>query len=434
MENNIEEILGLLEDYIKNNNPKYLYNKKFVPGKSQVLYSGPYWDEKEIMSAINSLVFGKWVVTGENVYNFENKFSKMFGVKFSHMVNSGSSANLVLITALKKYFGWSDGDEIIVSPVGFPTTIAPISQNNLVPVFVDIEWETLNFDVTKIEEKITPRTKAIFVSPVLGNPPDMDFLKSLCEKYDIKLVGDSCDTLGTRWDSKPISDYYVAWSSSFYPAHHISTGEGGMVCTNIEDLKKLFVSISWWGRDCYCVGSANLLSCGTCKNRFDNWLESYNGIIDHKYVFTNMGYNLKPMDLQGSIGLVQLSKFEEIDRKRKNSKIKIESIVTKYVQGVRGVKSLSKSDTCWFGTPFICDNKQIKDKLVSFLEENKIQTRNYFAGNILFHPGYSHLDSIEHYPNSNMVLDKVFFLGSAPHYDEEVFTYVENVFIEKWTN
>jgi CDP-6-deoxy-D-xylo-4-hexulose-3-dehydrase len=428
------EILSKLEDYLIDNPPKYLYNQKFIPGKSQILYSGPFWDHKEILSAIETLISGKWIVSGENVYKFENRFSKMFGVKFSHMVNSGSSANLVLITSLKKYFGWSDGDEIIVSPVGFPTTIAPIVQNNLVPVFVDIEWDTLNFDVTKIEEKITSRTKAIFVSPVLGNPPDMDFLKSLCEKHNIQLVGDSCDTLGTKWDEKPISDYYVAWSSSFYPAHHISTGEGGMVCTNIEDLKKLFVSISWWGRDCYCIGSANLLSCGTCQNRFSNWLGSYNGIIDHKYVFTNMGYNLKPMDLQGSIGLVQLSKFEEIDFKRKNSKQKIESILTKYVKDLKGVKSLPKSDTCWFGTPFICKDKQLKDKLISFLEENKIQTRNYFAGNILFHPGYSHLDTIEKYPNSNKVLDKVFFLGASPHYNDDVFEYVENLFKEKWEN
>ena len=339
-----------------------------------------------------------------------------------------------MITALKKFFGWEDGSEIIVSPVGFPTTISPIVQNNLKPIFIDIEYDTLNFDLSKIEEKITEKTKGIFVSPVLGNPPDMDFLLELCEKYDLKLIGDCCDSLGTKWNGKDLGSYYVSWTSSFYPAHHITTGEGGMICTDIEDLKKLFVSISWWGRDCYCVGSANLLSCGTCKNRFDNWLESYNGIIDHKYVFTNMGYNLKPMDLQGSIGLVQLSKFENIDKKRKQSKIQIESIITKYVKGIKGVESLEKSDTCWFGTPFICENKELKDKLVSFLEENKIQTRNYFAGNILFHPGYSHLGNLDEYPNSNLVLDKVFFLGAAPHYNEDVFNYVENIFKEKWTN
>jgi CDP-6-deoxy-D-xylo-4-hexulose-3-dehydrase len=429
---NIEEIISQLSVYLKQNQPKYLYNQNFIPGKSQVLYSGPYWDEEEILAAVKSLIAGKWIVTGENVYKFEREFAKKFNVGYSHMVNSGSSANLVLITALKKYFNWEDNSEVIVSPVGFPTTIAPLIQNNLKPVFIDIEFDTLNFDLNKIEEKITNKTKAIFVSPVLGNPPDMDRLKEICSKYNLKLVGDSCDTLGTKWNGKDINDYYVAWSCSFYPAHHISTGEGGMISTNIEDLKKLFVSISWWGRDCHCVGSANLLSCGTCGNRFDRWLGNYDGIIDHKYVFTNIGYNLKPLDLQGSIGLVQLQKFEEIDIKRKISKNRIEEIIIKYVTGIKGVKSLKEAETCWFGTPFICDNKEIKMKLISFLEENKIQTRNYFAGNILIHPGFSHLDDFKNYPNSNQVLDTVFFLGAAPHYDESVFDYIENTFKEKW--
>jgi CDP-6-deoxy-D-xylo-4-hexulose-3-dehydrase len=430
----IEEILSELTDYLKENKPKYLYNKNFIPGKSQVLYSGPYWDETEIMAAIKTFITGKWVVAGENVHKFENAFAKKFGVKYAHMVNSGSSANLVLIAALKKYFKWEDGDEIIVSPVGFPTTVSTIVQNNLKPIFVDIEYTTLNFDITKIEEKITPKTKGIFVSPVLGNPPDMDFLKALCEKHKIKLIGDSCDSLGSKWDNKDLSSYYVAWSSSFYPAHHISTGEGGICCTDIADLKKLFTSFSWWGRDCHCVGSANLLSCGTCGNRFDKWLETYDGIIDHKYVFTNMGYNLKPMDLQGSIGLNQLTKFDEIDNKRKHSKKTIESILLKYVIGLQGVKTLDKSDTCWFGTPFICENKILKDKLVNFLEKNNIQTRNYFAGNILMHPGYSHLDNMDKYPNANQVLDRVFFLGAAPHYDDVVFEYINNIFKENWVN
>jgi CDP-6-deoxy-D-xylo-4-hexulose-3-dehydrase len=431
---NIEQILSNLKDYIKNNKPKYLYNQSFIAGKSQVLYSGPYWDEAEIIAAINTFITGKWVVAGENVHKFESTFAKMFSVKFAHMVNSGSSANLILIAGLKKYFNWEDDDEVIVSPVGFPTTISTLVQNNLKPVFIDIEYNTLNFDITKIEEKITSKTKAIFVSPVLGNPPDMDFLTSLCEKYNIKLIGDSCDSLGTKWNGKHLSNYYVAWSSSFYPAHHISTGEGGMVCTDINELNKLFISFSWWGRDCYCVGSSNLLSCGTCGNRFDKWLDSYDGIIDHKYVFTTMGYNLKPMDLQGSIGLVQLTKFDEIEIKRKNSKCRIESILLENVNNLKGVTTLTNADVCWFGTPFICDNKEMKNKLVTFLEENKIQTRNYFAGNILMHPAYRHLDDLTKYPNANQVLDNVFFLGAAPHYDEEIFNYIENIFKEKWIN
>ena len=211
----LNEILKHLEDYLSANKPKYLYNQSFVPGVSQVLYSGPYWDHSEILSSVKTLINGKWIVAGENVYKFEREFSKKFGVKHSHMVNSGSSANLVLIASLKKYFKWEDGSEIIVSPVGFPTTIAPLVQNNLTPVFIDIEFETLNFDISKIEEKITDKTKAIFVSPVLGNPPDMDRLKEICDKYNLQLVGDSCDSIGTKWNGKDLNEYYVAWSCSF---------------------------------------------------------------------------------------------------------------------------------------------------------------------------------------------------------------------------
>lgn len=431
---NLEEILLKIDEYLTENSPKYLYNKNFVEGKDQVLYSGPYWDNNEITSSIRALISGKWLVAGENVHKFESQFSKKFGVKYSHMVNSGSSANLVMVTALKKYFNWEDGDEIIVSPVGFPTTISPILQNNLKPIFIDIEYETLNFNIEKIEEKITSKTKAIIVSPVLGNPPDMNRLKDICEKHNLKLVGDSCDSIGTKWDGQDLNEYYVAWSTSFYPAHHITTGEGGMISTNIEELKKLFVSISWWGRDCYCVGSANLLSCGTCGNRFDKWLESYNGIIDHKYVFTNIGYNLKPMDLQGSMGIEQLKKFDTISKNRKESKKRVTEILLKYVDGLQSVKMLDKAETCWFGTPFICVDKTQKDKLVSFLEENKIQTRNYFAGNILLHPAFKGIDDLSKYPNSNTVLDRVFFVGASPHYNESIFNYIENIFKEKWRN
>lgn len=417
-----------IKNLVGNHVAPYIYNSKnFEPGKTPIYYSGPYWDNREVEAAIDTLLNGKWITSGEKVFLFEKYFSNKFKVKHSFMVNSGSSANLTMIAALKKRFGWLDDDEIIVSPVGFATTISVLYQNRLKPVFIDIEWETLNFDITKIEEKITDRTKAIFVSPVLGNPPDIDKLLEICEKYDLKLIGDNCDSLGTKWDGKYLNEYYVAFSNSFYPAHHISTGEGGMVCTNDEELKKIITSIAWWGRDCYCVGSANLLSCGTCGKRFDNWLESYDGIIDHKYVFSNMGYNLKPLDLQGAMGSVQLDKFDEIESRRKVSKSTIEKIFTENISGVKAVKSLEKSDVSWFGTPFICEEEGLKHRLVQYLEDNKIQTRNYFAGNILLHPGYSFLDDYSKYPEANKVLDKVFFIGAAPHYNENVFQYVEEV-------
>jgi len=420
--------LEKIKDLVGNHVSPYIYNSKdFVAGKTPIYYSGPYWDNKETEAAINTFLNGKWITTGEKVYKFENQFSKRFNVKHSHMVNSGSSANLVLIAALKRRFNWQDDDEIIVSPVGFPTTISVLYQHRLKPVFADIEWNTLNFDLDEVERKITSKTKAIFVSPVLGNPPDFDRLIEICEKYDLKLVGDNCDSLGSKWEGKYLNEYYVAFSNSFYPAHHISTGEGGMVCTNDDELKKLFVSISWWGRDCYCIGSANLLSCGTCGNRFDNWLDSYDGVIDHKYVFSEMGYNLKPLDLQGAIGIEQLQKLDEIEEKRKISKETISRMFTENIEGIRVPDMLDGADTCWFGTPFICEEEGLKHKLVAYLEENKIQTRNYFAGNILLHPGYKFLDDYSNYPESNKVLDKVFFIGAAPHYTESVFDYIESV-------
>ena len=420
--------LDNIQTLVGNHVAPYIYNaKSFEPGKTPIYYSGPYWDNKETEAAIDTFLNGKWITTGEKVHKFERQFSKRFNVKHSHMVNSGSSANLVLIAALKRRFKWADDDEVLVSPVGFATTISVLYQHRLKPVFVDIEWDTLNFDLDQLEAKITPRTKAIFVSPVLGNPPNMDRLLEIAEKHNIQLVGDNCDSLGSKWGDKYLSEYYVAFSNSFYPAHHISTGEGGMVCTNDDELKKLFVSISWWGRDCYCIGSANLLSCGTCGKRFDNWLENYDGIIDHKYVFSEMGYNLKPLDLQGAIGLEQLLKLDEIETNRRISRDRLTQIFTDNIPGLRSPQVLDKADPCWFGTPFICDEPGLKHRLVEYLEANKIQTRNYFAGNILLHPGYSFLDDSNLYPEANKVLDKVFFIGAAPHYTEPVFEYIEQV-------
>jgi CDP-6-deoxy-D-xylo-4-hexulose-3-dehydrase len=415
-----------IQSLVGNHVAPYIYNSKnFEPGKTPIYYSGPYWDNKETEAAIDSFLNGKWITAGEKVYKFENMFSKRFNTKHSHMVNSGSSANLILIAALKKRFNWKDDDEIIVSPVGFATTVSVLYQNRLKPVFVDIEWNTLNFDLDQVESKITSKTKGIFVSPVLGNPPDMDKLVEIAERYNIMLIGDNCDSLGSKWNSKYLNEYYIAYANSFYPAHHISTGEGGMVCTNDDELKKLFVTFSWWGRDCYCIGSANLLSCGTCGNRFDKWLENYDGILDHKYIFSEMGYNVKPLDLQGAIGLEQLKKLDEIELNRKHSKETLSKIFTDNISGLRVPETLSKAEPCWFGTPFICEEEGLKHRLVEFLEKNKIQTRNYFAGNILMHPGYSHLDDYKKYSEANKVLDKVFFIGAAPHYTEPVFNYIE---------
>ena len=407
--------------------PRYLQNyDNFKPGEDYVMYSGQLWDEREMELSLKAFLTGKWISAGENVEKFQIKFSKKYNVRQSHMVNSGSSANLVMIGALKKHFKWEDNDEVIVSPVGFPTTIAPLMQNNLKPVFVDIEFDTLNFDVNLIEEKITPRTKAIIVSPVLANPPDMDFIKDLCERHNLILVGDNCDSLGTKWNGQLITDMYFCWSTSFYPAHHISTGEGGMVSSNTPGFIDIVRSLSWWGRDCYCVGSNNQLPCGTCGNRFDRWLDTYDGIIDHKYIFSHAGYNLKPLDMQGAIGVAQLEKVDFIDSKRREHKVRLSLLLEKYLN-VRIAESFDKSDPSWFGVPIICESQQAKEALVAHLEANKIQTRNYFAGNILLHPGFKHLDDYNKYPLANKALSHVFILGCPPFWNDKVFEYIEEV-------
>lgn len=404
----------------------------FNPNKDWIYYSGPNMGKEEYDSACDTLyrgIFeGKWIPSGEKVAAFERAFSLRFHQQESLMVNSGSSANLVMLAALKKYYGWPDGSEIIVSPVGFPTTIAPIVQNNLVPRFVDISLDDLNFDLNQVAKAGNDKTVGIFISPVLGNPPDM---KKLLEvSYDlgekVKHILDGCDSLGSKWHGYPLSDYAVATSCSFYPAHHITTGEGGMVSSSIEEVIKIARQFAWWGRDCYCVGRCNLLPNGTCKKRFDDWLGD-GTIVDHKYIFTQMGYNLKPLDLQGSIGLEQLKKFDWIHEKRREHNRAISWWFIKHVKGVRTIQEHERAETSWFGVPIICETEELKTKLVAYLEANRIQTRNYFAGNILKHPGYKHLGDFKDYPMANEVLKRVFFIGCHPGYTEEQLNYIEGV-------
>jgi CDP-6-deoxy-D-xylo-4-hexulose-3-dehydrase len=402
----------------------YICNNNYEKGKSNIYYSGPYWDNLEVEAAIKTFLTGKWLSSGEAVNKFEREFSEKFNFNHSVMVNSGSSANLVMIAALKKYFEWNDEDEIIVSVCGFPTTLNPIIQNNLKPVFVDINYDDLNWDLQEIRKKITPKTRAIFSSPVLGNAYDYDEILDICNEYNIHLIADNCDSLGSKWKGKYLTEYAVAASCSFYPAHHICTIEGGMVSSNIKEIIDLARSFAWWGRDCYCVGSQNLLSCGTCGKRFDKWLLGYDKVVDHKYVFGQIGYNLKPIDMLGTIGSVQLTKFDVIHQKRRSNKKNLHNIFEK-ISDIRVVGELSNAETSWFGVPIICDNN--KQELVQFLEDNKIQTRNYFAGNLLIHPAYRHLESAFNYPNAMRVLENVFFIGCSPVITDSMIEYIEEI-------
>jgi CDP-6-deoxy-D-xylo-4-hexulose-3-dehydrase len=406
--------------------PYMANNQPFEPGKSTIYYSGPYWDHEEVVEALHSLLKGKWMSSGEKVARFEKHFGEKFGVPHSVMVNSGSSANLVMVAALKKYFGWSDDSEIIVCVCGFPTTIAPILQNQLKPVFVDIDWNDLNWDLSQVEAAITPKTVAVFSSPVLGNPYDFARLQEICQRRNLKIISDNCDSLGSRWRGQYLTDFGVAASCSFYPAHHICTMEGGMVSSPTPEIVALARSFSWWGRDCHCVGAQNLIGCGMCGTRFKQWLPESDVTLDHKYLFTNMGYNLKPLDLQGGVGLVQLKKWDEIHRLRRENKALIQQMLER-IPGVRVVNERPEAETSWFGVPVVCESREQKQWLVSFLEASRIQTRNYFAGNILMHPGYQHLGDHRQFPHSTQTLERVFFLGCSPTITEPMLAYMRDV-------
>jgi CDP-6-deoxy-D-xylo-4-hexulose-3-dehydrase len=403
--------------------------KDFDETRDTVYYSGPYWSTEEVEVAIESLLVGKWLSSGEKVNQFERAFSKYFNSAESLMVNSGSSANLVMIAALKDYFGWVDGDEIIVSVVGFPTTANSILQNGLVPRFVDIEWDDLNWSIDAVRAAIGPRTKALFLSPVLGNPGNFGSILEIVESYNIELILDNCDSLGSKWDGKFLNEYSVASSCSFYPAHHITTMEGGMVSSKNEEVIKIARSYAWWGRGCYCVGRQNLLPNGTCKKRFDTWIPGCSTIVDHKYVFDKIGYNLKPLDLQGAIGSVQLRKFQEIHDLRRLNKSAIDALFLQ-IPGCNIIGEHSNSEVSWFGTPIVCDSSELKSRLVMHLENNRIQTRNYFAGNLLRQPGYAHLGDWEDFPNASLVLERVFFVGASPTINQLMINRIEKVLLE----
>jgi CDP-6-deoxy-D-xylo-4-hexulose-3-dehydrase len=363
---------------------------------------------------------------GEQVSKFEKEFSIWQQCSYATMVNSGSSANLVMIAALKKFYGWQDGDEIIVSVVGFPTTVSALIQNNLTPVFVDINWEDLNWDLSKIQPFVSSRTKAVFSSPVLGNSGNFELLINLCEKLKILIISDNCDSLGSKWKGSFLTDYSVAASCSFYPAHHLTTMEGGMVSSNDPEIVTLARSFAWWGRGCYCVGRQNLLPDGTCKKRFDKWIPDCDDVVDHKYVFENIGYNLKPLDLQGAIGIIQLDKYDEIEKIRRKNKDRMDSIFEK-IAGVRIIKEHEFATTSWFGAPIVCESGSLKRALVSHLEKSRIQTRNYFAGNLLMQPAYKKYGNWKDFPNASQVLSKVFFVGVSPTISEDMLNYVEKV-------
>lgn len=439
--------------------PRFAHGSRaFDAAKPSCLYSGPVYGVNELVAGCTALVEGKWSVAGEYVHRFEQVFSRYLGQAESVMVNSGSSADLLLIAAAKQRYGWKDGDGIIVSPVGFPTSISAITLNGLTPIFVDIEWATLNADNDAIEWALGkhvgehwrdeglplseshmeatawPRVRAILVSPVLGNPPDMDRLTELAARYGVKLLMDGCDSLGSTWRGQHLASYATASTCSFFPSHHISTLQGGMISSNDTELIRVARQMSAWGRACYCTGAANLLPKGVCGCRFKAWLPQLPEVeVDHKYVYETQGFNLQPLDLQGALGLEQMERIDDLHAARREAFERLDAIfaplhsrkMIKSDSHVQQIEQLSHADPSWFGYPIICPTYRYKRALVAHLEAAGIQTRNYFAGNILLHPGYEHLGTAADYPNAQQVLQRVLFIGTNPSWADEHFAHIE---------
>lgn len=409
--------------------------KPWEPGKDWVLYSGSYMDNREYEAAISCLLDG-WFGLGELGTRFERSISSIVGHKYGIFVNSGSSANLLMISALKskRYKGLKNGDKIITPVAGFPTTVNPILQNNFEPVFIDIELKTLNLDMNQLEEAAKDGAKALIFAHVLGNPPNMDDIMDIVHKYGLILIEDCCDALGSTWRGRPLGSFGEMSSCSFYPAHHITTGEGGMVSCSDDSLEMVVRSLRDWGRGCYCSGKASAcLKNGMCKNRFSAWIpEMPDVIMDHKYIYDEVGYNLKPIEIQAAIGLEQVKKLKDIIEMRKSNFKTLYDIFCRYSDYFILPTKNENADVSWFAFPLtLRDGVPFsRSDFSMWMEDHKIQTRNYFGGNILLQPGYVNIRNIKEpvsrYPTATKVTKDTIFIGTSPVITKEQLMYIKD--------
>jgi CDP-6-deoxy-D-xylo-4-hexulose-3-dehydrase len=412
----------------------YKKNKTWIAGQDFVPYAGPYFDEKEQIAAIECILDG-WLVMGKKSMAFERNFPKQFGKTHGILTNSGSSSNLLMMSALtSKTFGWPKGTKVLMPIAGFPTTLNPTLQVGFEPVFVDIEIDTLNLDIDKVEQVLRKNKdiKIITFAHVLGNCPDMDRLMDLVDQYRLILLEDCCDALGSTYNDKPLGSFGTMASCSFYPAHHMTMGEGGFVACSDPVTEDVLRSFREWGRGCYCVGpEANKLKCGTCKKRFSNWIPSMpDEIFDHKYVYNEIGYNLKPIELQAAMGLEQIKKLPEIHALRRRNYSLLMKIYEKYEEFFHLPRATEGANPSWFAFPLTIRKGApfTRTQIVDFLENHYIQTRPYFAGNIMLQPAYSHLmnqnEARDNFPVATHTMTHSFFHGTSPVITEEQITYI----------
>jgi CDP-6-deoxy-D-xylo-4-hexulose-3-dehydrase len=407
--------------------------KSFTPGESPVPVSGRVFDERDMFAIVESgLDF--WLTAGRFADLFEQKFAKFIGVRDARLVNSGSSANLLAVSVLTSPAlaerRLMPGDEVITVAAGFPTTVNPIVQNRLVPVFVDVELGTYNVDVSLLERALSLRTKAVIFAHTLGNPFSVAAVCEFARKHNLWLIEDCCDALGSCFAGRRVGTFGDLASFSFYPAHQITMGEGGCVATSKPQLTKLIESFRDWGRDCWCAPGKD----NTCGKRFDWQLGALPHGYDHKYTYSHIGYNLKISDMQAAVGVAQLDKLEGFIAARKRNF----DYLTTHLRPLSKVLLLPEatpgSDPCWFGYPVAVrpESGLKRDEVIRFLDSRKIGTRLLFGGNLLRQPAYRDIEKrvIGDLPNSEFITNNVFWVGVYPGLTTPMLDYVVESLVE----
>lgn len=418
-----EKILDLVDEYAS----LVFEQKSFNPGVSPVPPSGKVIGSSELKYMVDASLDG-WLTTGRYNETFEKRFSEYIGVKHALTTNSGSSADLLAFTALTSPVlgekALKPGDEVITVAAGFPTTVNPILQNGMVPVFVDVDIPTYNIDVSKIEQAVSEKTKAIMIAHTLGNPFNIEKVTEIAKQYNLWLIEDCCDALGSTYNNQYVGTFGDIATCSFYPAHHITMGEGGMVFTNNGQLKKIIESFRDWGRDCYCdPGKDN-----TCQKRFNWKLGDLPKGYDHKYTYSHLGYNLKITDMQAACALAQMDKLDDFIRFRKQNFAFLKEKLKSCEEFLILPEATDKSNPAWFGFPItVRDGAGInKVDLLKYLDQHKIGTRLLFAGNLTRQPymlGREFRVSGE-LLNTDIIMNNTFWIGVYPGLSEEMLSFV----------
>lgn len=406
--------------------------KEFTAGTSRVPYGGRVFDEKEMINLVDSSL-DFWLTSGRYCDEFEVKLAKYLGVKYCSLTNSGSSANLLAFSALtsaklgdKRV---KPGDEVITVAAGFPTTVTPIIQNRAIPVFVDIEIGTYNIDVSKLEQARSDKTKAVMVAHTLGNTFDLGVVKAFCDKYNLWLIEDNCDALGSKYNGQFTGTFGHIATQSFYPPHHMTMGEGGAVLTNDPKLRDIINSFRDWGRDCWCPSGKD----DSCNKRFGWQLGELPAGYDHKYTYSHLGYNLKVTEMQAAIGVAQLDKLDGFTAARKDNFKTLYEGLKKHEDKFILPRATAGADPSWFG--FLLTVKEnagfTRDEIVNHLEKNKIQTRMLFAGNLIRHPAFDEMRATRtgyrvagDLTNTDRVMRDTFWIGVYPGMTKEMLQYM----------